>query len=135
MFLVTLCQDVSFATWKLITSHGPYSRSGATTLAQACKKIADAGNNIIVVKKVRLFKMLRFPNKCRQIAPTPHGSLLQTPRASQVPYKANKNRRCSALFPINSRSSTRVNRMLNIKPGFIFTPSLHVWFRLKGAST
>ena len=50
-------------------------------------------NHICVV----VFEISR---QCRQIVPTPCGSILQPPRASQVPYEATKNRRCSIYFPI-----------------------------------
>ena len=50
----------------------------------------------------------KISQKCQQIVPTPHGNILQPPRASQVPYKTPpKNRRFSVYFPINSRSTTQ----------------------------
>ena len=66
--------------------------------------------------------------KCRQIVPTPRGSILKPPRASQVPYKATKtNCRFSIYFPINSRSTAPADCMFGKSPCINSCYKYHCW--------
>ena len=88
---------ISFLPENLMSSYGRYGQFGTISLAKTCKKwplpkikiFREKTRNFIKNQEISLKNKI-FP-KCRQIVPTPRGSILQPPRASQVPYKAGKN--------------------------------------------